>query len=134
MFRPIPAFALAALALAGCSDNPEATPPDSNYYLVITVTPPGTTVPQGGSATINVVITRGGLYPGTVTLSAEGLPVNVNGLFQPSTLNSPATQSVLTVSANAQAALGSFTFVIRARGADVDDVVTQPISVVVTPP
>lgn len=125
---------LVALALAGCSDNPEVTPPDSNYYLQLTITPPGLTVPQNGAATINVIVTRGNLYPGTVILSAEGLPINVVGTFQPAALAGNVTQSTLTVAPNLQATLGTFTFVIRARGADVDDVVTQPISVVVTPP
>jgi hypothetical protein len=134
MLHRVSGCLLFALALAGCSNNPEVTPPPPDYYLLITITPPGVTMPAGGEATISVIVTRDGLYPGTVTLSAEGLPINVTGVFQPAALTGNLTQSTLTVAANVQAALGSFTFVIRARGADVDDVVTSPISVVVTPP
>jgi len=131
MLRQLTAAAL-ALTIVGCSDNnPEPAP--SDYYLDLTFAPAAVTVARGESATINLFVTRGGLYPGTITLTVEGLPANVTGTFVPATLPSGVSNSILTISAGAQPAVGSCAFTIRASGPDVDDAVTPAISCVVTP-
>jgi len=131
MLRMLTAAALALTIVACSDDDPEPAP--SDYYLQLTFAPAAVTVAKGGNATVNLFVTRGGLYPGTVTLAVEGLPANVTGTFVPATLPAGVSNSILTISAGAQAAAGSCAFTIRASGPDVDDAVTPAISCVVTP-
>ena len=126
------ATAALVLMIGGCSDDDTTEPPPPEYYLTITFSPAAVVVPQGGTAALNLRITRGDLYPGTITLTVEGLPANVTGTFVPATLPT-GDESVLTIAASPQAALGSCAFTVRASGPGVDPDVTPAISCMVTP-
>lgn len=127
------AWGLLALGLAGCYDNPQIVIPPGGFYLQITASPPVVTLPLGAEANVTFVVTRGGGYPGTITLAAEGLPANLIATFAPPSLPSGSDRGVLTLRTNGQAVPGSYTFSIRASGDEVDPVSTSAISLVVTP-
>lgn len=120
------------LALAGCTDNPPIVIPPGGFYLLITASPALVSLPLGGEATVNFVVTRGGGYPGTITVVVEGLPANVIPTLAPPSLPSGSDRGVLTLRTNGQATPGSYSFVIRASGDEVDPVTTTAISLLVT--
>jgi len=126
-------IALTTLVAVGCSDDDETAPPPSGYYLNINYSPPAVTLPLGGAVNISIVITRGGLYPGAITLEAEGLPATIIPTFNPAILTGSADRSTLTLTAGPQSVAGPCPFVIRATGANVEAEVTATISCVVTP-
>lgn len=135
MSRLHSAFALAALALAGCgSGGGDGGTPPEDYYLMISSSPPAITMSQGGSATVTVIVTRGGGFPGVISLEVQGLPSYMTGTFSPATLTGTTTQSTLTVAADVTVPPASYSFVIRASGSGVDPAVTQPITCLVTEP
>ena len=125
-------FALLTTLVAGCNDNPPLNPP-SDWFLNITFSPAAVTIPLGGTATINVVVTRGGQYGGTITLTAEGLPATVIPTFDPAILTGSNDRGTLTLTAGPGTVVGNCSFIIRASGADVEDDVTPTISCAVTP-
>ena len=122
------------LAGASCSnDNPGPNPPEEDPYLRVTVTPALATMSLSVNAVFQIAVTRGGLYQGAVTLTAEGLPASLTANFQPSPLVGFADRSTLTVTGGVGLTTGNYTFVVRARGPDVEDAVSAQITVVVTP-
>ena len=131
MYRVAAFAAVVALSLGGCDDNPPLNPP-SDFFISITYSPPAITFPVGGSAVINVVVTRGANYGGTITLAAEGLPATILPTFDPPILTGSTDRGTLTLTAGPGTVAGTCPFVIRASGPDVDDAVTPTISCAVT--
>ena len=125
-------IATATLA-AGCNDNPPLNPPDDEFFLNITYSPPAVTIPLGNSVEIEIQVTRGAFYPGEITLAAEGLPTTIIAAFNPPVLTGSSDRSTLTLTAGPQTVVGPCPFIIRASGADVADDVTPTISCAVIP-
>ena len=125
-------FTLLATLVAGCNDNPPLNPPQDDYFLRITYSPAAVVIPLGNSVNVSVVVTRGGLYPGAITLTAEGLPNAIIPTFNPVILTGSTDRSTLTLTSGPGAVAGPCPFTIRATGADVDDEVTPTISCAVT--
>ena len=124
-------FALLATLVAGCNDNPPLNPPIEDFFLTITFSPAAVTIPLHNSATMNVVVTRGGLYGGPITLTAEGLPAGVTATFNPPILTN-TDRGTLTLTSTTGGTAGPCPFIIRASGPDVEDDVTPTITCVVT--
>lgn len=126
------AFALMAPLVAGCNDNPPLNPPEDDYFLRITYSPAAVTIPLHNAVNISVVVTRGGLYPGSITLTAEGLPPTIIATFNPAILTGTTDRSTLTLTSGPGNTVGPCPFTIRATGSGVDDEVTPTIGCVVT--
>jgi uncharacterized membrane protein len=78
-------------------------------------------VVQGESKNWEVIVTRGGGFTGAVDLSIEGLPPNVTATLSPVTLAPGMAGSLLTLTAQSAATVGTTNVTIRARGAGVAD-------------
>jgi len=124
---------LLAFAGASCSDDDDDGPQEpSDPYLRVTVTPPIATVSLTVNAVFNIAVTRGGLYGGNITLTAEGLPASLVANFQPSPLVGTQDRSTLTISPGPGVTPGNYTFTIRASGPGVDPASSSHLTVVVT--
>jgi hypothetical protein len=124
-------FALLATLVTACDDEPTNPPPDSGYYINITYSPAAVTLPLGGSVTINVVVTRGGLYPGTITLTTSALPTGVIATFNPPVLTN-TDRGTLTLTAGPGTVAGPCGFTITASGQGVETKTTPTISCAIT--
>jgi hypothetical protein len=88
-------------------------------------------VTQGTSVTMNAILTRSGGFTGTVALTAEGLPTGVTAAFNPSSVT--GNSSVLTLTAAANATLGTVTVTVRATAAGQPSK-TATFQLIVAPP
>ena len=98
------------------ASQPATTAPD----YTITVAPSSRLIVPGRSVTYNVTVTPSSGFTGQVALGVNSLPVGASVSFNPATgdiTNSAAQTSVLTVSTNAGAALGTTPFIINATSA-----------------
>ena len=80
---------------------------------------------------VNVTLTRGGEYTGTVTVSVDSPPTGVSAT--PITIGSGIGSGTLTIQVSADAALGTSSLTVRATGTGVSDA-TATLSLEVTPP
>jgi hypothetical protein len=81
----------------------------------LSANPASLTVRRGRSGTDTVTITRSAGFSGAVALSVSGLPSNVTGTFNPSTVT--GTSSTLTLIAAGNAQRGTFTLTITGTSA-----------------
>lgn len=124
-------FALLATLVAACDDEPTNPPDDGGYYISITYSPAAVTLPLGGNVTLNVVVTRGGLYPGAITLTTSALPTGVIPTFNPPILNN-TDRGTLTLTAGPGTVAGACPFTITASGQGVETKTTPTISCAIT--
>jgi uncharacterized membrane protein len=102
--------------------------PPANFTLGLSA--PSVSVKQGSSATAGVTVSVSGSFNNAVTLSATGLPAGVTVSFTPAALTAPGSgASVLIVSANPQAAAGSYPIQITATGGGVTHTQTLTVTV-----
>jgi hypothetical protein len=125
-------FALLATLVAACDDEPTNPPPDDGYYINLTYSPPAVNIPLGGNEVINIQVTRGGLYPGAITLTTSTLPTGLIPTFNPPILSGTADRATLTLTAGPGTVAGTCPFTITASGQGVDTKVTPTISCAVT--
>ncbi len=104
--------------ISSCSDK-SGTAPRTD---IITVTPDQNSaqLTSGGSAIIGLRITRPVGYTGQITLSIVNVPAGVSATISPSTLDSGATSSTLTLTAAAGASSGSSPVTVRASGTGIE--------------
>lgn len=124
------AFILLATLATAC-DDPANPGGGGEYYLNITYSPAAVTLPVGGSVTLNIVVTRGGLYPGTITLTTSALPNGVIPTFNPPVLSN-TDRGTLTLTAGNGTVAGPCPFTITASGQDVESKTTPTIGCVIT--
>ena len=132
MYRILAFSLMVALGLASCDDEATNPPPDGGYYISITYTPPAVTIPLGGSEAINIQVTRGGLYPGTITLTTSALPTGLLATFNPPLLTGTTDRATLTLTAGPGTVAGTCPFTITASGQGVDTKTTPTISCAIT--
>ena len=96
----------------------------------LSLSPPSVTVPQGGSASVQVLSTVSGGYSGTITLSLIGVPPGVTMSFTSTTITA-GSSTVLNIQVSGTAATGTYTVTVRGKGAGgiVQDV---PLQLVIT--
>jgi hypothetical protein len=111
-----------AIALA-CGDSD--LPTVNTGGLQVAVSPASLSVPQGGSGSLTVSLTRGGDYAGDVTLSVSGLPAGVTTTINPAQLTGSTTSATIDVAVAATVALGNYTATITAAGQDVAQATTN---------
>ena len=125
-------FTLLATLVAACDDEPTNPPPDGGNYISITYSPPAVNIPLGGNEVINIQVTRGGLYPGTITLTTSALPTGLIATFNPPLLTGTTDRATLTLTAGPGTVAGPCPFTITASGQDVETKTTPTISCAVT--
>jgi uncharacterized membrane protein len=108
--------ALALLTAIGCGDDGGSEPEGS---ISVSGSPTTLSVPQGGSGTVTVTLTRGGGFGEPVNVTVEGLPSGVTASVAPTSLTGTTTQAVLTVTVTNSVAAGSYTATIRASAAGI---------------
>lgn len=126
-------------ALAACSggdggdDGNGGTGPN-NYSLIIATSTSALSLAPGASATVDVTVTRGGGYPGNVTVVVQNLPAGVSGSCSPEVLTGTQTSSTCTVTVSQGAALGSSPASIKISGSGVNEATAPLLVNVVAPP
>lgn len=98
----------------------------------VAATPTTVVVPQGGTATAMVTLTKVSGMAETATLTATALPAGVSASFVPPTATSAGGTSAVTVSANSTATLGMAKFTIKAAGPSVSH--TQDVQLMIVAP
>lgn len=83
--------------------------------FTLSLNPNSVTIPQGGSASVQVLTTPVGGYSGTVTLFAAGGPTGVSVTFT-STSISAGSSTTLNVEVASTVLVGTYTITIRAVG------------------
>jgi hypothetical protein len=107
---------LCAAVLASCDKKGTQEPPPTPAIAVAAASS-SVQVAPGGTATLNVNITRTGGFTGAVTVAAEGLPAGVT--IAQATIPTGSTSGTLNISATAAAAAGNSTVTLRATGSGV---------------
>jgi hypothetical protein len=98
--------------------------------ISIALSPTTVTLPQGGSVTSTVTLTRLGGFNGPVSIAASGLPTGVTASFNPPSFTTGVT-STLTLNASSTAATGAATVTVTASAAAVQNA-TGTIGLTVT--
>ena len=111
-----------AIALA-CGDSD--LPTVNTGSIQIAANPASLSVPQGGSGSVTVSLTRGGDYAGDVTLSVSGLPAGVTTTINPAQLTGSTTSATIDVAVATTVAVGSYTATITAAGQGVVQATTS---------
>jgi len=104
--RPLLSLGL-VLALAACGQGP-------NVQIVLDTTT--AELVRGGSVEVLVTLTRTGGAAAELTLSASGLPADVDASFSPATLVGTTLTSTLTLTAAVTAPEGGYEVSVRAAG------------------
>ena len=134
---PRRAMLLAALpalaALGGCSsgggDSTGGTGPQG--AIAIALSPASGSVPQGGSSTIGVTVSRSGGFTGTVSITATGAPSGTTAQVSASSTVGTVTAAVITVNVSGSATPGTSTITVHATGSGVSEV-TKTFTLTVT--
>jgi hypothetical protein len=121
---------LVLTATAGCGGGGE-TGPEPVGSVSVTALPTSLTVPQGGTGTVTVTLTRDGGFADPVNVTVEGLPSGVSVSVSPTQLTGATTQAVVTVNVASTVAAGTYTATVRAS-ADGVGAATTTYTLVVT--
>ncbi|MCS7065720.1 MAG: hypothetical protein NZL85_05525, partial [Fimbriimonadales bacterium] len=89
--------------------------PDFNIQLSLS----SVGIVRGGSASLQVLLTRIGNFQEAVNLSLEGAPAGTTAEFTPATLSGAQSTSTLTLRAGANAATGAFTLTVVATSGSI---------------
>lgn len=88
---------------------------DSSFAL--SASPQSLTINKGASGTSNITSTLTGPFNSSVALLVSGLPSGVTASFSPSSIIAPGSgSSVLTISADASAAVGTYNLIVNGTG------------------
>lgn len=93
--------------------------------IQVAVNPTSLTLPQGGTGTVNLVLTRGGGFSANVDVTVTGLPAGITASVVPAQLTGTTTSAVVTVTVAASVAVGSYTATVQASATGVGSVTTQ---------
>jgi len=108
--------AIALFTAIGCGDDDGSGPEGS---IAVTASPTALTVPQGGSGTVTVTLTRGGGFAEAVNVTVEGLPAGVTASVSPAQLTGTTTSATITVNVANTVAAGTYTATVRASATGV---------------
>jgi len=117
----------------GTGTSPEPFTVVTNQDFAVEVVPTSGQVLQGASTTYTIELQSLGTEPfsGLATLALDGLPSGITGTFGSSTLTG-GQRGTLTLSAESTAALGTFTFTLKATAPTEIGFVTRTANVTVT--
>lgn len=84
--------------------------------LAAAIQPTSVTVPQGGTATASVAVTRLGGFQGDIALSVTDVPPNVDVTIGPAVATGTVSTSTVTVTVGAGVPAGSYAVTVRGTG------------------
>jgi|GEM_PF-2980845 len=128
----LPLLALALVLGAGCGDDEGPTEPPGTISVNFALSPTSVSLVPGERDSATITLTRGNGFNGAVALSLEGAPAGVTATFSPATIPAGATTSTLTLSAAADAEMGSYQLTVRARADGMSDR-TATLSLTISP-
>ncbi len=102
---------------------PPPPPPAGTISLAMNVG--NTTIQQGASFPITVLVTRAGSFTSAVTLTVEGLPAGVTATQSNESTTGTTTTITVTFAASMAAAPGLTNLTLRARGSGVNDAIAS---------
>jgi pseudomonalisin len=98
--------------------------------FLLSASPASLALPAGTSVTTEVQPTVLGGFSSAIALSASGMPAGIAAAFSPAGIPAPGTaSSILTVSADASAAPGSFSLAVEGSGAGITRSIEIPVTV-----
>ena len=103
--------------------------PDFNIQLSVS----SASIVRGGSASLQVSLTRIGNFQDAVSLGLEGAPSGVTAEFAPPTLSGQQSISMLTLRAGASAATGTFTLTVVATSGSIRRTAQLNLTVAIAP-
>ena len=118
--RVLPAIAL--LTAIGCSSDGGEGPTGS---ISLTASPAALNLPQGGTGTVTVTLTRGGGFSGAVNIAVLGLPTGVTLSVEPPQLTGQTTQAVVTVTVGNAVPAGTYTATVSGSASGVGTATTS---------
>lgn len=121
-----------ALAVSACSDDSNGSEGLSGGAITVTASPTSVTLAQGTSADVAVTIARSGEFAGPVTLKTGRLPDGILVGLTPVEIDAGVTTATATVTAAADALLGTYQFTVAGTASNVSTG-QSTITVVVTP-
>lgn len=122
-------LAAIAVALAGCSDD---GPTGTAGSIQVATDVATVSVPQGGSGSVTVTLTRNGGFSGAVTLAVSGLPAGITATVTPAQLSGTTMSATVNVGVAGTAALATHTATITATAPGVAQATAQ-FAVTITP-
>ncbi len=126
-------FVVSAVNATGESANSNqvsATPQGTTSDFSLSASPASLTVNSGSSGTSTISVTRTGGFPGTVALTATGLPSGVTATLNPASVT--GTSSTLTLAAATTATASTSTVTVTGTSGSLSHAAT--FTLVVTPP
>jgi hypothetical protein len=125
------AAALGAASVAACSDGYGGGPgPTATIDVALSAT--ALSVARGASGAVNVTLTRGGGFAGTVNIAVTGAPAGVTTTPAPAAITAGSTSSVITIAVGTAAPPGTTTLTVHATGTGVAEK-TATVALTVTP-
>ncbi|MHB1328275.1 MAG: COG1470 family protein [Gemmatimonadales bacterium] len=103
--------------------TPPPPPPPPAGIISLAMNVGNTTIQQGASFAVTVLVVRSGGFTGAVTLAVEGLPVGVTATQSNESTTGATTTITVTFAASMAAAPGLTNLTLRARGSGVNDAI-----------
>jgi hypothetical protein len=132
--RPLLAAASIMLALACDSTYDDDGPTGNTGTIQVSASPATLSVPQGGTGTTTVTLTRGGGFTGVVTVSASGLPAGATATVDPAQLSGSNLTATVTMTIASTVPIGTYTVTVTAAGSGVQQATASYQLTVTAPP
>src|SRR5262245_35709792 len=124
--------AIAAVVVTFClacsSDGPSGT----TGSIQVVANPTTLSVPQGGTGSVTIALTRSGGFSGAVTLAIAGLPAGVTTTVTPAQLSGVTAGATIAVAVASTVPVGNYSATVTASGQGVG-AATASYQLTVTP-
>lgn len=117
-------MALAVVAACGGGDGGNGGPTGNTGTITVAVNAATLSVPQGGTGTLDLTLTRGGGFSGAVSLAISGLPAGVTTTVTPTPLTGATTTAAVAVSVANTVAPGTYTATVRGAATGIGEATT----------
>src|SRR5574341_826862 len=104
-----------AIALA-CGGGDDDGPTGNTGSIQVSVSPASISIPQGGTGSVTIALTRSGGFSGAVTLSMIGHPMGSIATISPTQLTGSSAAATIEIVVPGSVAVGSSTVTVFANG------------------
>jgi|GEM_PF-6451368 len=119
---------MVTLTVADDDGLTDTTSENISSDFTVTINPTSGSVTQGSSTNATVSVTRLGVFGGTVSLTASGLPSSASASFSPSS-GTPSFNSTMTISTSSSTPAGTYTVTVTGTGGGLTRTATYSLTV-----